>query len=250
MNTQSVFFALLLLLFLSCQEDEKVQTRFTGPEVAVGDGQAWTVVNTDQRGNPTSLAVEMDADAMEGLPTGQHHPPSYVLRLPTGVDLPPYDHITLDWNEHGHEPMHVYDVPHFDIHFYFISETERDGIGPDDSLAFNKPLPAENLPPDYLETPGGVPRMGAHVIDLQSPEISGEGSFTHTFIYGKYDGEIIFLEPMVTTEFLRTKPDVTAQVRQPQEWQHAGYYPTNYRIAYDAGKDRYSVVLKDFVSVQ
>ncbi len=98
--------------------------------------------------------MEFGADVLEGLPTGQHHPPSYVLRLPAEVSLPPYDHVTLDWNEHGHEPMHVYDKPHFDVHYYFLSEAERDRIGPDDTLAFNQPLPAENLPPAYLETPG------------------------------------------------------------------------------------------------
>lgn len=249
MKTQCTLLAFLLILLSACQGDEAVQTRFTGPEVAMGNGRAWTVVTTDRQGNPLSLAVEFGADALEGLPTGQHHPPSYVLQLPQEVSLPPYDHVTLDWNEHGHEPMHVYDKPHFDVHYYFISQAERDRIGPDDSLAFNKPLPAEHLPPDYLETPGGVPQMGSHVIDLQSPEISGEGTFTHTFIYGKYDGRLVFLEPMVTTEYLRSKPDLTAAVRQPREWQEAGYYPTSYRIAYLPATDRYTVALEGFVSV-
>ncbi|MBB4079721.1 hypothetical protein GGR28_002346 [Lewinella aquimaris] len=242
-------FALLLVLLPACKEDAVVQTRFTGPEVAMGNGMARAVVQTDLQGTPLSLAVEFDAAALNGLPTGHFPPPSYVLRLPAGVSLPPYDHITLDWNEHGHEPPHVYDKPHFDVHFYFMTEAERDAIGPDDSLAFNQPLPAENLPLDYLETPGGVPGMGAHVIDLRSPEISGEGTFTHTFIYGKYAGQITFLEPMITTEFLRSKPDVTAEVRQPQAWQQPGYYPTKYRVAYEAGKDSYSVVLQDFIRV-
>ncbi|PHK97582.1 hypothetical protein CGL56_15915 [Neolewinella marina] len=239
----------MVLSFSACQDDEKVQTRFTGPEIAVGNGQAWTVVNTDRQGNPLSLSVEFGADALEGLPTGQHHPPSYVLRLPTEVALPPYDHVTLDWNEHGHDPSQVYDIPHFDFHFYFITEAERDRIGPDDSLAFNKPLAPEHLPAGYLETPGGVPRMGAHIIDLQSPEIRGDAPFTYTFIYGKYDAELIFLEPMITTDYLRTKPDMTAEVRQPQEWQQAGFYPTEYRISYDAATDRYAMTLQDFVSV-
>ncbi|MCP9234677.1 DUF5602 domain-containing protein [Lewinella sp. JB7] len=247
MKTQSSLFVLFILLLSACKEDAAVRTLFTGPEITLGNGRAWMAVRTDPAGQPLSLAVEFDAAALEGLPTGQFPPPSYVLRLPDGVDLPPYDHVTLDWNEHGHEPMHVYDKPHFDVHFYFMSEAERDRIGPDDSLAFNQPLPAANLPVDYLETPGGVPGMGAHVVDLRSPEISGEGSFTHTFIYGKYAGHLNFLEPMVTTEFLRSKPDVTAEVRHPQAWQEAGYYPTKYRISHDAATDRYAITLQGFV---
>ncbi len=213
----------------------------------MGNGMAWSVVTTDDAGKPLTLGVEFGPEALEGLPSGHAHPTEYVLQLPDEVAVPPFDHLTLDWNEHGHEPANVYDKPHFDVHFYFMSAAERDLIGPNDTTAFNKPLPGENLPPDYLETPGGVPRMGAHVIDLRSPEVNGSGTFTHTFIFGKYDAELNFLEPMVTTEFLLGKPMVTAEVRQPAAWQESGYYPTTYTIDYDESNDLYSVALEGLV---
>ncbi|MEP6495442.1 MAG: hypothetical protein ABJF01_22335 [bacterium] len=42
-----------------------------------------------------------------------------------------FDHVVLDWNPAGHEPEHVYTLPHFDFHFYSVSEAEQMKIMPD-----------------------------------------------------------------------------------------------------------------------
>ncbi|MGB3619377.1 MAG: DUF5602 domain-containing protein, partial [Catalinimonas sp.] len=216
----------LLAAAVACDNDkDATPTEFTGPRVAVGDGYAWSYVRTDAAGEPQEIGVQLDDGALRNLPNTGHHAHEYVLPLPDGSTVPPYNHITLDWNAHGHPPMNVFDKPHFDLHFYFISMAERDLIGPHDSTQFNRPLPAEHLAPMYLETPGGVPRMGAHVIDLQSPEVAGTGTFTHTFIYGKYDGTLNFLEPMVTRAFLESKASADQPIRRPAQWQESGYYP-------------------------
>ena len=46
--------------------------------------------------------------------------------------------------------------------------------------------------------------MGAHWLDITSPELNQENpkSFTQTFIYGSYDGKVIFMEPMITKAFM------------------------------------------------
>ena len=239
---------LLVLLVLSACDDDDANPQpalLTGPEVTVGDGEAWTEITYAANGEPTSVAVVFTEDALDNLPTGSPHAHEFLLPLPEEADVQPYTHATLDWNQHGHAPPGVYDVPHFDIHFYFISEAERDLIGPNDSTEFNRPLPEAQLPPMYLETPGGVPRMGAHVIDLQSPEVAGSGEFTHTLIYGKYNGELNFLEPMAAESFLRTQPDVTVPVRRPQSFGRSGYFPENYRISFDAATRTYRIGLLD-----
>ena len=64
------------------------------------------------------------------------------------------------------------------------------------------------MAPLYLETPDGVPRIGAHIIDLMSLEIAGTGKFAYTFIYGKYDGELKFQETMMTKEFIDSKEQI------------------------------------------
>jgi hypothetical protein len=39
-----------------------------------------------------------------------------------GIDgLPPVDHINISFEEHGHEG---YEIPHYDMHFYFLSPEE------------------------------------------------------------------------------------------------------------------------------
>ena len=238
-------FLLFFILLTACDDDEATPGPATlrGPQVDVGDGDAWTEVTFGPDGAPSTLAVVFTEGALDNLPTGAAHAHEFLLPLPAEADIEPYTHATLDWNQHGHAPPGVYDVPHFDIHFYFISEAERNLIGPHDTLEFNRPLPEEQLPPMYLETPGGVPRMGAHVIDLQSPEVAGTGDFTHTLIYGKYDGELNFLEPMVAESFLRTRPDITVPVRRPQSYGRSGYYPDTYQVSFDPSTGTYRVGL-------
>ncbi len=246
---KSYHFVLSLILLAgltACKKDDpEIQTEFKGDQVSIGDGHAWAFVRTDEQQTPVAIGLQIEEAALSNLPTGSPHGDEFVLTLPGEINVPPYNHITLDWNEHGHDPMGVYDLPHFDMHFYFMSMTARDAIGPFDTIEFNKPLPAEYLAPMYLETPGGVPRMGAHIIDLLSPEIAGTGTFTHTFIYGKYNGELNFLEPMIAMSFLQSKASVNAEIRQPQAWQRSGYYPTRYTVDFDEAAGVYTILLTD-----
>ena len=228
----------------------EVPTEYEGPKINIGAGNAWTIVKTDDDQIPIAIGVQFDGAILDDLPQEGMLPMEYTLALPSEIAVAPYDHVTMDWNAHGHPPMMVYDLPHFDFHFYFMSDAERDQIGPFDTLEFTKPLAPEHLAPLYLETPDGVPRMGAHIIDLMSPEIAGTGTFTHTFIYGKYNGKLNFLEPMVTNSFLDTQQNITKEIRQPEQWMEEGYYPENYKIEYDGSKDQYSILLMDLKKFQ
>lgn len=245
MKKVHVLLSLIVMLFAACSDmnESSSPEEFTGERISIGNGQAWTFISVDAQEIPTAIGVRFDSEVLEGLPMGSVFSDEFMMKLSTAVAVPPYDHITMDWNEHGHEPPGVYDVPHFDFHFYFMSEAERNKIGPTDVVQFNAPMEASYLPPGYLETPGGVPRMGGHIIDLQSPEIAGTGPFTYTFIYGKYDAEINFLEPMVTQAYLESKTPIIKEIRQPQQWQKDGYYPQDYTVSYDADTDLYEVAL-------
>lgn len=237
---------LLSCLFLtSCKDDEPVKTEFTGAKVAVGNGFAWSYVKTDEAGIPVTVGIQFDETALNNLPTGAHHGNEFKLQLPTDIDVPPYHHITFDWNEHGHDPEGVYDLPHFDCHFYFITEAERAAIDPADSTAVRKPLPTLNMPPQYLDSNEAVPGMGVHLIDLLSPEIAGTGTFTKTFMYGKYDGELIFLEPMLTLDYIKSKPGQSIPVRKPQQWMADGNYPSSYAVHYNASRKVYTIALEE-----
>jgi hypothetical protein len=245
-NLKFVVIIFLTVLIYSCNTDddgEMIKTEFNGQKVQIGDGHAWSYVRTDEAGIPIEIGVKFNESALSNLPSGSEYADEFLLELPSEINVPPFNHITLDWNENGHEPMNVYDLPHFDVHFYFMTESERNSIGPNDNIQFNEPLSAEFLPPMYLETPGGVPLMGAHIIDLLSPEITGADIFTHTFIYGKYNAQINFLEPMVTKDMLDLKLAVDKEIRHPAEWQTPGYYPQRYTIDFDANTNEYRILL-------
>ena len=91
--------------------------------------------------------------------------------------------------------------------------------------------PAPQYIPDlYMLTPGIVPQMGAHWVDVTSPEFQPVVTFTKTFIWGSFNGEFIFWEPMITLDYLLSKPDDLIELRQPDSFQRDGFYATHYGV--------------------
>ncbi len=197
-----------------------------GPAVDVGNGTAQSFVM--QRGNVvTAVGIKVSDGALDGLPTDLAQ---WDLAMPQGVSAAPWDHMMINWNPQGHPPVEIYGVPHFDFHFYTIPETEQMAIagGPDET-----PVDPRFVPQDYASQVESVPQMGVHWADTLSSEFHGT-PFTRTFIYGFSQGDMVFVEPMVTLDFLRSHPDVSAHVKQPAAFQQPGAYPTSYRVHYDA----------------
>ncbi len=217
---------------------------FEGENKTLGNGTVYSWVTLDREGNPSSIGVNFTELALERLPEGEII--EYTLALPEEAASTAYDHIGIDWNPQGHEPQGIYDMPHFDVHFYMISHEGRDKItasGEDCKNLSKEPAPGY-IPEGYVSTPGGVPRMGAHWIDPEAPEFNGQ-PFNETFIYGFYGGKMVFVEPMVTIAFLETKPEVTKELKLPECYPTSAYYPTNYSISYnDTGKE-YTLALEN-----
>jgi hypothetical protein len=140
----------------------------------------------------------------------------------------------------------VYDKAHFDFHFYIQSEADRMAIPPyevDSTKFVQYPAPGY-MPSVYVPTPGGVPMMGAHWIDVNAPEINGQ-PFSQTFLYGSYAGAVTFYEPMITKAFIDANPSYTRSVPAPTKFKVAGYYPTRFRITREQGS--LTITLEDFV---
>jgi hypothetical protein len=223
---------------------------YKGAPVHVGKGTARIVVKTDKSGKPSSVAVMMGPDALRGLPTGLNKKSpegSWEYPLPMPKDGPKigYTHVVIDWNPHGHPPPHVYTVPHFDFHFYGISEAARKKVsftGSKDPAI--KVSNAALIPPDYKIIPDtAVNEMGVHAVDLTAPEFHGK-PFTATFIYGYDKGQMNFIEPMVALAYLNTKPNLTLPVKTPAQYSHSGYYPTSYSVRYDKHSKTYLVAIE------
>ncbi|MES3035514.1 MAG: DUF5602 domain-containing protein [Gemmatimonadota bacterium] len=241
-----------------------------GQPVRVGNGRArsYAILDQQNNGTPVEIGVALDEDALEGLAPPMNHAAAggsehehmgmqeYLLPLPVNHGTQ-FKFIELDWNPAGHEPPGIYDIPHFDFHFYSITREQRDAIVPSDPEFMKKAanFPAADLvPAAYMVLPPApapvpaVPKMGVHWSNLTSPEIQPPNSpnyapFTHTFIYGSWDGQFTFAEPMITRAFLLTKPDVTVPLSPAARYVEGTYSAGSYRIRWDARAREYRVAL-------
>jgi hypothetical protein len=251
------------------------QHRQYGAPVRLGEGRARSYVLLDERagGRTIELGVALDERAMEGLrapdPSHGEHEDHDMLLLPLPArNATAFQLVELDWNPRGHGAPHA--EPHFDFHFYTISRAEREAIVPGDpqyaARAAHEP-PAASRPAFFanpvalLGIPAeavAVPMMGMHWIDTRSPELQGlfgnpEGyrPFTATFIYGAWDGQFIFMEPMITRAYIMAKRDATdpavrdevIPISTSPAYPAGGFRPDAYRITYDARAREYRVAL-------
>ena len=231
------------IMLLICGSNIIAQGVFRGDSVALGDGMVYTWIKIDSEAVPEEIGVTMTEQVFSNLPGGAGE---FSLDLPDVAVDSLFKHILFDWNPQGHPPNNIYGLPHMDFHFYIVTEAERKAIPPGIDTF---PIPAENIPQDYRsleDPPFSVPNMGTHWIDSLSSEWQGE-TFTETFIYGFYHGDMYFVEPMITVDYFQTNPNVTMKIKQPQSFQKDGYYPTNYSIEYDGTGQVYNIVIKDFV---
>lgn len=255
-----------------------------GASADLGEGKL-TAYSQTVGDRPTSIGVSFPASTLRGLP---HDPPTgglwcydkdgdgtedpmhectggYENALPLSqkflntVDTP-FTYLLMNWNPMGHMPPHVYDLPHFDIHFYLNDNDERLAIRPGpcpalvncDDYKLGKNLPAAKYrTADHVDLDAVEPGMGNHLIDTTGPEFHGE-RFTHAYIYGSWDGDITFMEPMVTQEWFQGLVDGTREsacfdAKQPAAWKEAGWYPTNYCLRYRENRDELTASLEGFV---
>ena len=234
-------FAVAALSLVSCKKESDNQKNgiFKGPEVKVHEGKAWTWVQLNDAGNPERIAVTLTDQALSSVPVGSgdnhghmdgNH---WILKLHPKAAGTPFNHVGMHWNPNGHEPANVYTLPHFDFHFYLSTPEEVAAIPPYpvDSMKFKNVPGPDYLPATYIN-PGAatsVPQMGAHWIDVTSPELGGQ-TFTQTLLYGSYDGKVTFLEPMITLQFLKNTNSFVRDIPLPAKVHKTSWYPTKMRV--------------------
>ncbi len=251
--------AAFTMVFTSCTEKDcgcappTKAGKYYGKQVKLGDGTAKAWVELNHQGETVSVGISLSEKALTKLPgLDDSHPHesfySQTLSLPKEKGNTPFDHITLDWNPHGHDPKPIYTKPHFDFHFYMMPEAERLAITPNDPKIEDVPE-AKFMPTGYVAIPGGVPQMGKHWMDPTSAEFQPGGVFSKTFLHGSYDKRFTFYEPMITLEYLLSKPNITEDLKLPQAYQKTGLaYPTKYSIKYDTKQKEYIVSLDGFLT--
>ena len=237
----------MLVMLLSMTVPDEGQIIWAGPFY---DGEAGYSVTVDREHNVKRLAVELSMDLIESAPTSG---PESHIRFDLPDDLSDQifiDHIQIDYHPEGHPPG-PYLEPHFDLHFYGISIDEQLAIDCSDRVVISGDL----LPEHHIVTQPGVPpdgecvpEMGHHGIDLRSPELNPEAAvpFTKTMILGYYEGELTFIEPMITREFLRKQTSFTIPIHYPDVLPRATRYPTEFFGYYDADDGVYRFVWQKF----
>lgn len=232
-------------------------------------GEVTSFATTNSTGNLSSLGVHIDGEAFEAFDEEdalQEEPFGAHLHFPEEtedgdeIDLHQFTFNGFHYNPAGHPPPGVYDVPHFDFHFYMLDESVVDTI-PFGAAGYD--IPDEQLPDGYFREELLVPHMGEHLLDGTAPEWDGPfepsgTEFTHTHVYGAYDtgiepsepdgctetqqgekvdvfvgdneGQLTFFEPMVTTDFIRDELDEaqTVDIATPERFFEADDYPTEY----------------------
>jgi hypothetical protein len=237
---------------------EDMPEKYYGESGQLGTGEARTYVTLTKdrkpetgRKAPIDVGVEFPAGIMNSLPADTQ---IVNINFPVQARGTPIQFMMLGWNPHGHPPAGVYDRPHLDLHFYIqdfedvmaIDPGDCSGLACDDYARAIKPVPPQFLPEGYSDIGEVAPMMGNHLSDLSAPEFNGK-PFTQTFIYGAYDGQITFFEPMITNETLLSSPCTCTEVKLPHGYSETGYEPTKYCREFDAGKQVIRVFLSGFV---
>jgi hypothetical protein len=270
--------AVLGALSLSCSTQRAA--RVLSMPSSLGNGTVASYAEFDRSGAPKVIGVVFSAGALDALPAA----PSdghrcfdanndgvidlatecsawheRVLPIPSEASRRPdvpFKWALLNWNPRGHIPPGVFDTPHFDVHFYIepienIFAIQRGTCGLemvrcDQFAVARKPVPGNYLPPNFQDLGLVAPAMGNHLLDPTDHVFHGE-KFKRHWIYGTYDGRVIFYEEMVDRGYMLSKPDACLPIQSPAAVALTGYYPTRSCVRYAPGKDEYSVSIEDFV---
>jgi hypothetical protein len=233
--------------------DSETGTVF-GSSQRLGNGTVKTYTTLDASGHPVEVGLRLTDTALDGLPETTTPADMLMLDLPDQASGTAFDHVMINWNPYGHDPLTLFGKPHFDFHFDMVDMAAMQAISPSNPnyAAQADRLPeARYLPRDYAVPAGAsaaaqaVPGMGVHLVDSSDTSlISGSYDFSQIIINGTWDGMYTFIEPMITREWLLTKPTLQQQVlKQPLAYQKTGYYPATYSVRFDEQAKEYVVGL-------
>ncbi len=242
-----------------------------GTAITIGDGEVRTFVTVDENTDDKMVGAEFTPGILNAEPLPTEHV-LYSVPIPDHEDIP-FNWLGLDWEPGGHYPGDKYAIPHYDFHFYFptetvISQIPENGLPPEevpDSELYTYPLAKDMVPPDYFRTNYTFPYMGEHLYNAGDPQYNG-GAFGNTFVYGHFQGNLIFMEPMITVPYfeqLRAGEGNSEmgqldgvdrtdrrELNSPERFHEAGEYPTEYTVKYHEDRDVFTVTEHSFQSFE
>ncbi len=254
MKSSIILFAIFTAAILSsCKQDSNTITpvskakTYYGESMPFGGDSVRSWYKTDLNGALSSIGISFKQSAFAILET---QPDSmFMMMLPMGLNTSTswgIDHIEVDWSSMGDAAPSVYNIPHFDVHFFAVDTATQMGIaGGKDLQTAN--MSATFLPPDYILDTFSEEGMGVHAFDTTGKEFHGL-PFDHSFIFGYSQAKMYFIEPTVSKAYLDTKTNFSADIKQPQAFKFHGAYPTKYYIRYDSNTNEYQISIDNFVT--
>lgn len=194
---------------------------------------------------PLALVEGVPADAPMLWPPDQ----LAVVRLPPEARAAlGLDHVGINWEAHGHAPA-PFMTPHFDFHFYNLSQARVQGIDCSDP---SKPervpegyeLPDVDVPELGLLVGLCAPAMGMHALPVE--DIAGTEPFTGSMVIGYYRATPIFFEPMVSQALLMREADFTLPMPAVEDLPEGVRYPREFTAEYDGDGRQYRFIFRGF----
>ncbi len=88
-----------------------------GTNVLLNGHSVTSFADVDENNQLNSVGFQVSGAAVRD--PGSDHVALF-LTLPPEAAGTGFRVLQFDWNPHGHEPLGIYDLPHFDFHFYYI----------------------------------------------------------------------------------------------------------------------------------
>lgn len=241
--------------FIAQRNGEKVNV-FKGPEVQYGSGKARSWISLNDEGFPIEIGIEFTADVLDDRSIlAEEQELTTVLRLhQKAKEVTPFEHIGLKYAAEGHGPR--WWEEHFDLYFFTITNEERMAMPEYDANdqnivdAYNYFPDMTKMPSDYFKFPGQLavyPTIGKHW--LPTDFMTNYIPFTSVMVLGSYAQKNVFIQPMMTVDFLLSGDEFSGDYSQPQTFEEPGNnYPTKYNIYHDGKKNNIYITLSDFVT--
>lgn len=224
---------------------------YFGPTLAMGNGTIRSYITYGANGQPTEVGATLTEAALTGLPTAQKT--LFEVMLPAEAAVTPFNHIEFRYWPNGHDPDGLFDKQHFDVIPFMMTPAERDTItatGADYARVVKVPS-IEDIPIGYAQIPDvdqffAEPRYGTRYFDVAgfTPVLNHQQPYTTTLFYGLYDGKVNFFEIPVTFALLEAQGNTTYAFPLPKSVPKPGYYPTRYRVKYDATTKEYTFAME------
>jgi hypothetical protein len=242
--SKAIVAAALAVAVVGCGDEDEI-TRIQGEAVEVtfgADARAFARAFGLRRGNEIiEIGLELPMTAIENAAVDG----DFEVPVPQAVTTDTgFAHIWLNYAAEGHFPPGVFDVPHFDVHFYLLDKATRAAITCPEAEVPRERIPAGYVIPGFEGEPEGacVPGMGVHAV----PVTTGEEPFTATMTLVYHDGYLVAVEPMFTQQLLRARTSFTLDIPAPDEQPPGIDLPTRFIAEHDEDANLYRFRLQGF----